>query len=39
MFSVVSATPISIDGRSNWLECGMLLGFYLILVIAIFFTA
>jgi Ca2+:H+ antiporter len=37
--SVASATIISIDGRSNWLEGAMLLGVYLILGIAFFFTA
>ena len=36
--SVVAATLISQDGRSNWLEGAMLLGTYAILGIAFYFT-
>jgi Ca2+:H+ antiporter len=36
--SVVAATLITLDGRSNWLEGAMLLGVYAILGVAFFFT-
>lgn len=36
--SVMAATLISLDGRSNWLEGAMLLGVYAILGVAFFFT-
>jgi Ca2+:H+ antiporter len=36
--SVVAATLIALDGKSNWLEGAMLLGVYAVLGVAFFFT-
>lgn len=38
LFSVVIATLISVDGKSNWLEGAQLLAVYLILALGFYFT-